>query len=584
MFAVLKSIRDKCPFFYRLDETDKNNPKKNDDIINADHLDNTADTHELQCLLERCDSESEPDVGTPNYTKNILDKISSFFTKTKPVLVSAMLKSYFITSCIGIYAKYYILYKCSKKTTENYNNILIRLAGELSEKNIFFTKIFQGIANNAKNKLMNKDMFNYFINYTDNVKYDVNEIDYKGLFGLMSIAKRNGDELIIHGKSSFSSTNISCEPIKSGVIAIVYKATLNGKQVIIKYRRKNIVEKFEKSINEIEGLVNIANKIPFLCNINIHDIFEENREIMTRQLDFSKEIDNIKVFYNKFKDVKNICIPNVYSYFTEANTNAIVMDYIEGERIENICEEDKDEYSKILSKFNIKSVFYDSIYHADLHSGNIIFMKEPLDTNTNTNNNRVLKIGVIDYGIIGKLTREEQNIFFNFFKILVSRNYEKLAKYIVTYLSEPIEKGENRENREKHTKINKNIDSIKNENLVKEIHDICYNTLSVKQIFFGGEEIYKVNKILKTQNLTFSKFFCRIELAIAISENLCNSLCKDKTYIEQLMSAFKELFSGSYDSIFDDEDEDEDENEDQDEDEGEGEICNNIEENNNYLG
>jgi hypothetical protein len=83
----------------------------------------------------------------------------------------------------------------------------------------------------------------------------------------------------------------------------------------------------------------------------------------------------------------------------------------------------------------------------------------------------------------------------------------------------------------------------------------------VKQIFFGGEEIYEVNKILKTEGLTFSKFFCRIELAIAISENVCNSLCKDKTYIEQLMCAFKDLFSGSYDSIFDDDDDEEDVNE-----------------------
>jgi predicted unusual protein kinase regulating ubiquinone biosynthesis (AarF/ABC1/UbiB family) len=257
------------------------------------------------------------------------------------------------------------------------------------------------------------------------------------------------------------------------------------------------------------------------------------------------EIENIKVFYDKFKDVKDICIPHVYSYFTEANSNAIVMDYIEGIRLENVCTEDRDEYSKILSRFNIKSVFYDSLYHADLHSGNIIFMKEKQDTNY------ALKIGVIDYGIIGKLTREEQNIFFNFFKILVSRNYEKLAKYIVEHLSEPIEKGERGE------KINKNKESLTNTNekLIRDIYDVCYHTLSVKQIFFGGEEIYKVNKILKTKNLTFSKFFCRIELAIAISENVCNSLCNDKTYIEQLISAFKDLFSGSYDSIFDDEEE-----------------------------
>ena len=548
---MLKYIQDKCPFFYRFGARDANNPKKKDDIINDNDADADADSQELQFLLERCDSESEPDVNTPHsYAKNMLEKIGSFFIKIKPSLVSAMSKSYFITSCIGIYVKYYVQYKFSKKTTDNYNYIVIRLAGELADKNIFFTKIFQGIANNANNKLMNKEIFNYFINYTDNVKYDVNEIDYKGLFELISIAKHNGDELVIHG-------GVRSEPIKSGVIAVIYKATLNGKEVIIKYRRKNIVEKFDKSISELKLLVNITKKLPYFCNLNICDIFEENREIMTEQLDFTNEINNIQVFYEKFKDVKDICIPHVYSYFTEANANAIVMDYIEGTRLENIDAEDKDEYSKILSRFNIKSFFYDSIYHADLHSGNIIFMKEK-DTQ---GLNDVLKIGVIDYGIIGKLTREEQNIFFNFFKILVSRNYDKLAKYIVKHLSEPLEKGEKGEKGEKHDKLNENKESLTstNEKLIKDIYNICYNTLSVKQIFFGGQEIYEVNKILKTEGLTFSKFFCRFELAIAISENVCNSLCKDKTYIEQLMSAFKDLFSGSYDSIFDDEDEEQNE-------------------------
>jgi hypothetical protein len=537
MFAIFKRIKDKCPFYYKTDaDADANaNAKKNDDIVNAD-------SQELQFLLERCDLDSETS-ATPNAAKNILEKIGSFLSNIKPTLVSAMSKSYFITSCMGICAKYYVLYKCSKKTSTDYNNIVMRLAGDLADKNIFFTKIFQGISNNANNKLMNKDLFNYFVNYTDNVKYHENEIDYKGLFELINIARQNGDELVIDGGGGSST-----EPIKSGVIAVIFKATLNGKQVVIKYRRKNIVEKFDKSMNELELFANITKKLPYLCNMNICDIFEENREIMRGQLDFKNEIDNIHVFYDKFKDVKDVCIPHVYSYFTEANPNAIVMDYIEGVRLENVESEDRDKYSKILSRFNIKSVFYDSIYHADLHSGNIIFIKEPCDTNTNTNTNYTLKIGVIDYGIIGKLTREEQNLFFNFFKILVSGNYDKLAKYIIRHLSEPLEKGEKREKGEKGEKQDK-----LNEKLIKDIYNVCYHTLSVKQIFFGGEEIFEVNKILKTQNLTFSKFFCKIELAIAISENVCNTLCKDKTYIEQLMSAFKDLFSGSYDSIFDEE-------------------------------
>ena len=76
---------------------------------------------------------------------------------------------------------------------------------------------------------------------------------------------------------------------------------------------------------------------------------------------------------------------------------------------------------------------------------------------------------------------------------------------------------------------------------------MCSRVLSVDNKFFGGEEIYEINKILKRENMKFSKFFCRVELAIAISENVCNSLCKKLSYLEQMMIAFKEIFGNDAD-------------------------------------
>ena len=210
------------------------------------------------------------------------------------------------------------------------------------------------------------------------------------------------------------------------------------------------------------------------------------------------------------------------------------MDYIEGKRIEHIDSNDKDEYSKILSRFNLKCVFYDGIYHADLHSGNVIFIKdEPV---TDADSRPKLKIGVIDYGIIGTMTREEQNVFFMFFKVLVSKNYRDLAEFIVDNLSDKIcvEKPE--------------INDPQKEAIVNEIDELCSRVLSVDNKFFGGEEIYEINKILKKENMKFSKFFCRVELAIAISENVCNSLCKKLSYLEQMMIAFKEIFGDDADN------------------------------------
>jgi predicted unusual protein kinase regulating ubiquinone biosynthesis (AarF/ABC1/UbiB family) len=454
--------------------------------------------------------------------KNILYKVSSVITRLKSSSIcKGISKSWFISSCVGIYLKYFLIYKCSKKTPENYNYMIKNITTKLSEKNLFFIKIFQAFANN--NNVMDKDLFNYFITYTDKVTYDTTEIDYNGLYDLINIARANGDELLIDSE----------QPIKSGNIALVYNGRLNGNRIIIKYRRKNIETKFKRSMEELQILINITKHLPYLSDLNINDLFEENYQIMLNQLVFSNEVKNIQMFYEKFKDVENICIPKVYSYFTDSNPEVIVMDYIEGKRIENIDSEDKDEYSKILSRFNLKCVFYDAIYHADLHSGNVIFIKD--EDNADADTHPKLKIGVIDYGIIGTMTREEQNVFFMFFKVLVSKNYRDLAQFIVENLSDRIciEKPA--------------INDEQKEIIVGEIDALCSKVLSVDNKFFGGEEIYEINKILKKENMKFSKFFCRVELAIAISENVCNSLCKKLSYLEQMMIAFKEIFGDDAD-------------------------------------
>lgn len=502
---------------YNVNNIDKD--KLDKELINIVDEDDDLDVLDHETDKDNVYNNSKP---VSSKYKNILYNVSSIITRLKcSSMCKGLSNSWFITSCVGIYLKYFLIYKCSKKTPENYNYMIKNITTKLSEKNIFFIKIFQAFANN--NNVMDKDLFNYFITYTDKVTYDTTEIDYNGLYDLINIARANGDELLIDSE----------QPIKSGNIALVYNGRLNGKRIIIKYRRKNIETKFKKSMEELQILINIIKYMPYLGDLNINDLFEENYQIMLNQLVFSNEVKNIQMFYEKFKDVENICIPKVYPYFTAGNPEVIVMDYIEGKRIENIDSEDKDEYSKILSRFNLKCVFYDAIYHADLHSGNVIFMKD--EDNADAETPPKLKIGVIDYGIIGTMTREEQNVFFMFFKVLVSKNYRDLALFIVENLSDRI-------CTEKPA-----INDEQKEVIVGEIDTLCSRVLSVDNKFFGGEEIYEINKILKKENMKFSKFFCRVELAIAISENVCNSLCKKLSYLEQMMISFKEIFGDDAD-------------------------------------
>jgi hypothetical protein len=154
---------------------------------NPDNEDNEDNEH---------NGDDRGDTNTTTDIKNkILNNLHFFFNNIKSSFMLGLSNSWFLTSVMGIYAKYYLTYKLSKKTQEDYNNMIKGITIKMSEKNIFFTKIFQAFANS--NNLVDNELFHHFVTYTDNVKYDISEINYNGLYDLINIARNNGDDLCI---------------------------------------------------------------------------------------------------------------------------------------------------------------------------------------------------------------------------------------------------------------------------------------------------------------------------------------------------------------------------------------------------
>ena len=88
---------------------------------------------------------------------------------------------------------------------------------------------------------------------------------------------------------------------------------------------------------------------------------------MMEQLDFNHEVENIKDMYEKNKYIDYVVVPKVYEEYTELNNDMIVMDYIDGIKLSDVMDKDKDVYSYLLAKFGIKCVLFDRLYHGDLH-------------------------------------------------------------------------------------------------------------------------------------------------------------------------------------------------------------------------
>ena len=410
-----------------------------------------------------------------------------------------------------------------------YNNYIKNLALKLSRENVFYIKFFQA-ACTIKSPLLTDELASFLTTFTDNVPYSSCEIDHDSLQSVMN-------EFSISIKTPFV-------PIKSGTISLIFEGTIRDKPVIIKCKRIGIDDKIQNAIFHMNHLISISKLIPHIKNLNVHEIYSENKQSVLDQLSFENEVSNIELFYSKWNKpgLDYIKIPKVYSDITRKVPNVIVMERIFGKTITQIDTDDKDKYALLLAKFNFKSVFYDAIYHGDFHPGNVFFLKENkvVHDNEDCDDNEddddedddddddddspyTYKLGIIDFGIIGTLTRELQNVIYNLFHNLYEKNHIGVAHCMIDNLIEP-----------------KNILTAQSKKELVEIIS-SYSEMhfgKAKYKFLDAEDMITINKILYKYGVQFSKEFCKVELSFAISDSVCKLLSNKTTYIDQLLNIF----------------------------------------------
>ena len=383
------------------------------------------------------------------------------------------------------------------------NRLLIDFVETLSKDNIFYIKIFQGIGSNTN--IFNEKQSEYLKKFLDKVPYKISEL-YDELNEELNKVGEKNEELKIDLDT--------LEIINSGIIGIVYKAKMNDKTIVIKVIKNNIRNKIYDAFYEYEKIIKVLKYFSLFKFYYIDDIFYSNKELLLKQLDFNLEVENMKIFYENNKHTDYIEIPYVYEEFTKNNNKIIVMDYLEGKKLNEIEEDDKDNYLEQLVNFSFKSILFNRTFHCDLHPGNIIFLDNPK------------RLGIIDYGIIGDITKEEQANIYNFFsEIFKNKNYEEGSKILINTCSKVINQD---------TYIKYNEDTVKK--LAKLTNDLVNDKLNLDVNF-----IYEINKVLYKENLKLAEFFCKIELSFGISDSVCKQLLNNSNLIHIATNMFEKL-------------------------------------------
>ncbi len=208
-------------------------------------------------------------------------------------------------------------------------------------------------------------------------------------------------------------------------IAQTHRAVLeNGQPVILKIQRPNIENKIRTDLEMIENLAEMITEREAVPDfINVQGLVEEFKESLFKELDFMRELYNIKRFKANFSDHEKITCPEVYE--EHSTRRVLVMEEVKGIKLSRFdpdtqtAEEiDGPGLAKVGAESLLKQVMIDGFFHADPHPGNIIVVDGE-------------KLAYIDFGLMGQISNEDRDNFALLFAALLRRNVEVITDIIL---------------------------------------------------------------------------------------------------------------------------------------------------------
>ena len=270
---------------------------------------------------------------------------------------------------------------------------------------------------------------------------------------------------------------------------------------------------------------------PLVKKYQLMEVVNKNIDIIKHQINFNEEVENIVKIKTNCKHLKYVKIPNVFKEVTDKYPNVILMEQIDGVPISKVNEEDYEDFAKQVFKFGFVTTLLHGVTHGDLHSGNILFIKDDNDKKYKH------KIGVLDFGIIYEIDSQFKGVLFDVLTEMFNNPPEVTAtKLLDSGLIEPLE-------------LVKSLSVEHRTNIInlgsKMINDTLNNPNNANQIqlykFMSEFKKYISNPEIASLGLRPSDNFVKTQLVLAMAHGITLTLCKDD-YMTFANKVINELF------------------------------------------
>lgn len=209
------------------------------------------------------------------------------------------------------------------------------------------------------------------------------------------------------------------QPLAAASIAQVHQATLvTGETVVVKVQRPGIIDVIEEDLGVLYQLAHLLNA--YVPELKIYDpigIVDEFFRTLQLETNFIIEANNLRRFQEMFEEDERIKIPDVY--LDLCGPKVLVMEMLKGTPLSDkvaleAMDVDRQAVVEAALDCYFQMVFRHGFFHGDLHAGNFFVLPDN-------------RIGLIDFGIVGRLNRKSQDAIISMLVAQAQEDYERVA-------------------------------------------------------------------------------------------------------------------------------------------------------------
>ncbi|OGL43780.1 MAG: ABC transporter [Candidatus Schekmanbacteria bacterium RBG_13_48_7] len=212
-------------------------------------------------------------------------------------------------------------------------------------------------------------------------------------------------------------------PLAAASIGQVHRAQLmENDQVVVKVQRPGIRKIIEVDIEIMFHLASLMERhLEEAKLFRPTRILDEFANSLEKEIDYNLEASNIENFARQFMDDETVYIPRIYR---ELSTQRVLtMEYVEGIKASDVeglqqTGYDLPEIARRGANSMMRQVFVHGYFHADPHPGNLFILPGNV-------------ICFLDFGMMGRIRREEREDFAELLVELIEKDEKKITEVML---------------------------------------------------------------------------------------------------------------------------------------------------------